>query len=440
MNGWAALEIGINIYQGFLLIYFINRVTHAAKHPLWIDCTSVAVISLFLSSYLFFEIPFIDTVVFIIPFLHSLIVSRDRWYAKLFWSAVLAVVTIETITIVSNLLMNTAGVSWDTLLGENQYRILYLLSSNLSLFLVLFLTAKLFSGKRTVTVSSFLVFLVLNALQLFSIELIFKVSTENGIVNLNLTAVSICIFLASVVSLVLYELMAHTTLRRQEAEAKLQLLQQSQNHQTELRNMYSAMLQSQHDLRHRYRILEELIKQNSLNSEKTRSLLQEGKPDSVTEDLFFTGSTSVDALLTAKKATMDAEKIRFEYVPYPLSVLPIAEMDFCILLSNLLDNAVEAVRRMPQSADSRAVCLKFARSQDNFIVICQNDYLPSGIRKEQHKYLSSKPDRFLHGYGLESIKNTCEAADGSCTVMHDDRKFTVRIILPVQEGSIQNNA
>mgnify|MGYP004482645829 CR=1 FL=1 len=433
MSGWRVFEILINIYQGFLLIYFINRVTHAEEHPLWIDCVFIGTISIFLSSYLFIDIPFIDTFVFIIPFVHALFVSKERWYAKLFWAAVLAGITLGTITLISNMFMLLIGVPWDVILGEKQYRISYVIFCNLCLFLVIFFIAKLCSNKKTVSITSFIIFLILNALQLLSIELLFKIGIERGIVSIEFEIVNICILGASIFSLILYELMARTTFQRQEAESKLQILQQSQDHQKELRNMYSAMLQYQHDLRHKYQILEEIINNNKIISEETRSLMKNADDNNPLDKMFITGNVFVDALLIAKKVTMDIQKIRFECVIYPLTHLPLQEMDFCILLSNLLDNAIEAVQRLPLDAESRLVQLKFARVQDNFIIVCQNDYLPASLRFENNRYISSKPNKAMHGYGLENIRRICEDAKGNCTVMHD-KKFVIRIILPLSDN------
>lgn len=441
MNNWTLFEISINVYQAFLLIYFINHVTKAAKHSLWIDSISITVITLFLSSYLFIKIPFIDTVVFVFPYLHSLVVSRERWYIKLLWSVILAAVTLETITIISNLFMNASGASWGIILAENQYRMSYVLICNLCLFLVLFLITKLCNKQKALTVSSFTVFFILNALHIFSIEVLFEISTKNEILNPSFTIVNICIFLASIVSLILYELMSNTTIRQQEAETKLSFLQQLQEHQTELRNMYSALLEYQHDLRHRYRLLEELIQKTKLEKEELHNYLKESETINTLGKLYLTGNTSIDALLLAKKATMDNERIQFEYVFYPINIdsLLLREMDFCILLSNVLDNAIEAVQRIPNTNQNRTICLKFARLQDNFIIICQNDYLPSSIHKKNNKYLSSKPNVFLHGYGLESIEKTCEMANGTCTLIQTDQKFTVRIILPIEVKAQQEN-
>ena len=430
MNGWTVFEILINIYQGFLFIYFINRVTHAGKHPVWIDAVSIGIITIFLSLYLFIDIPFIDTVVFIVPFIHALIVSREKWYLSLLWAVVLAVISLAIITQISNGFMALNNVPWETIMSENHYRMTFVFFCNIALFIILFAITRLAGKRGGVSILSFIVLLVLNLLLLLSIELLFRISTEYTIATDETEIVNSCLFLASIVSLALYELMSWSASRRQEAETKLRVLQQAQDQQAKLQSMYSAMLEYQHALKHQYQVLEDRLKSGKAYSSEDDLLLETAAEDIASRQFISTGNLSVDALLIASKSVMDASRIQFEYMPYPLDVLPIAEMDFCIMLSNLLDNAIEAVKRLPPDAPSRKVILKFARVREDLIIIVRNDYLPSTVRIEGGRYISSKTNKAMHGYGLENVESICEAADGSCYIKRDDNMFSVRIILP----------
>ena len=58
------------------------------------------------------------------------------------------------------------------------------------------------------------------------------------------------------------------------------------------------------------------------------------------------------------------------------------EADFCVLLSNLLDNAIEGVMRLHAAAQSRAIRLTISRTWDMISIVYQNDVNPATIKRQ----------------------------------------------------------
>ncbi len=412
------------------MVYFINHVTVARKHSLVLDMISILIITAYLSLYLFYDIPIIDTLVFIFPIIHAFIVSPEKWYLKLFWGITLAALFIGTITLVSNVCIQILDVSWDVIMKENQFRLIYVLICNLCLLLVLFIVSKLCGHHTIISWYAFCVFIFLLMLQLASIEALFALGVREKTKDYIYIMACLGMFCTAIVSIVLFEILTASAQKQKETERKLQSFQAIQEHNIEIKNMYTSILQYQHDYRHKMQIIENAIRNNEITISLSSELVQCIKTDIEKSSMLMTGNTTIDAVLAAKKATMDISGITFDCIPYPLNELPIDEISLSILLSNLLDNAIEAVQKIPKDSMHRLIILAFSRSRDMMSIICKNDYLPDSIRKKGDIFLSSKASPSLHGYGIKSIIGLCEQADGICSFTPGPRLFVASIMLP----------
>lgn len=188
------------------------------------------------------------------------------------------------------------------------------------------------------------------------------------------------------------------------------------------------MLAEQHDLRHRVAAAEEILTAATVDDGQRSSILQLLQSDAQTR-LFITGSVAVDAILKAKSTVMENAGITFEFVEYPLMPLPISEQNFCMLLGNLLDNAIEGVMRLPASAPSRCIRLSFSKVWNMLFITCTNDADGSTIKRHGDEFISTKEHPELHGFGMKNMKKIVDAADGTLEYKIGQNRFTVEIML-----------
>ena len=130
---------------------------------------------------------------------------------------------------------------------------------------------------------------------------------------------------------------------------------------------------------------------------------------------------------------MERAGIHFEFVEYPLKPLPIPEQQFCVLISNLLDNAIEGVMRLPATKSQRHVKLIFSKVWEMFFITCTNDADETRIIRSGDAFLSVKPHPELHGFGTKSIKKIVSEAGGTVEFDIKQGQFTVRIMLGAQQ-------
>lgn len=131
-------------------------------------------------------------------------------------------------------------------------------------------------------------------------------------------------------------------------------------------------------------------------------------------DFVNSGNITVDAMLNSKlyiakhQDTQLLIKIR---LIEPLIMENPA--DLTIILGNLLDNALEAVVKLPPPKRIIRFCLNY---QNNYLLIgIRNAYNPAVSDIRSGKAYTTKVHKELHGIGLKRIKNTAAKYNGSFT-------------------------
>ncbi len=428
---WTAFEVIVNFYQATLLIFFIRK-RLIAKNELhwWMSLVAVAMIGIGLTAYLFINIPVTDSVLFIIPFVYAVLTSKEKWYYCLFWTVVLAMLFLGTVIVCNETFLSILNIDWDGLMDQTTNRLIAIIGTNIALTIVISIAANIGNKQYVISWKGMVGYLVVLLLEFTANEFIFMIQITCKEKQPLFLYASLCIFAIAILTIVLFEMMERSANQQRQMELKLQTTQLLQTHQEEIRSIYTNMLAIQHDLRHRIATVEQILTTVPVESTAATELIKNS--DSLINH-FITGNELVDAILAAKTAIMADHDIRFDYVPYPLHHLPIQETDFCVLLSNLLDNAIEGVLRLPESAPSRAIKMVFAKSWSMFSINCENDADPETIHRRGDRFISSKKHAEIHGFGIQSMMTTVTAAGGWIDFSIRDRKFIVSIMLPMED-------
>jgi len=434
---WTILEIVINLYQSFLMIFFIKKRTADDRSISFLEVAAWFLTAVFLSLTGFGLLPVPDTLVFLFPFIYSLIASNEKWYACAVWSIVLALVFISSTSVIMDLVAGLTDASWDILMQPGKMRFLSIIGANLTITIFTVVIANWNKHPYSSSPASVVCFLVLLFVELVINETLYILQLTLQIDHSLFFFANLMVMVAMILTLILFETTNRLSGQLREKELSLQTLQLSREHQEELRTMYTGMLSTQHDLRHRISLAEGILNSGNNNSEKEKALQLLKDTDVLNE--FITGNTTIDAVLTAKSTIMKQAGIRFDYSPCSLSELPIDEQSFCILLSNLLDNAIEGVMRLPASAPSRAIRLELAKSRSTFFITCKNDMDPETIKLGKSGFISSKPHSEIHGFGTRSIQQIVSKADGWCKFIPSGRHFIVQIMFPDNNPDTENN-
>ncbi len=142
----------------------------------------------------------------------------------------------------------------------------------------------------------------------------------------------------------------------------------------------------------------------------------------------ITGISAVDAILNEKLYEAQNDCITTNYDVSKMTGNSIKPLDLCIILSNALDNAIEANRKI-ENKEQRYIKLKI-HGDNTFTAISvtnPTDTLP--VKLSDNSYMTSKKDSDSHGFGLKSIESTAKKYGGEMLIKCEDGVFTLVIRL-----------
>ena len=143
-----------------------------------------------------------------------------------------------------------------------------------------------------------------------------------------------------------------------------------------------------------------------------------------------TGITAIDVMLHYKRQKAEQQNTEID-TKIELYFSPLKQNDMCILLGNLLDNALEAVEKLPE--EQRKIKLELHTVNRIFLLSIENPY--QGKRRIRDGiYVTTKGDERNHGLGLESSQRIIEAYGGSFQIKDDGSTFRIEAIILNTEG------
>lgn len=258
-------------------------------------------------------------------------------------------------------------------------------------------------------IAGILLCIVLLKYQLWLDEMVNGSKPIQGInASVNLSAISLIIVLIGVF-VVKYQLVKRekTTLilkdqlleeRYTEMLKSRQIIHDMKNHLLVLRNMERA---KRWDELHNY--LEEIGRDIFDDSAKIR-----------------TGNTMADLILNSKKKQANSQGIVFSIDSNMIGAIPFTDRETISLLGNLLDNAIEACERM-KSAE-KWVNVRINR-QHHLLYIEITNSIEEHPKEKDHRLVSHKSDKGMHGYGLKNVQQIVDKYDGTYSYQIKENSF-----------------
>lgn len=412
------LDVFFTFYQTGLIVFSLQKQIPLRKHSVAYKAVIVSIMSIYTLGIQHMGFPFPDWAGFLPLLFYTKYFSDGNPRRSILLTLFDVCLFWGVLSLMSYAFPVEIAVNGSATAASDEILILYSLIANVILTLVMSVITHFFAQQRNVGMVSSLFILMLCICFVVN-ECFFQLRNDAEKGTWILMG-SFCSFLLMLFTIVLYELMA---------EMSLQTSTLISDYQRELKTIYTNMLAQQHDLRHRITVAEELLASSDITPDVSEKLLQSIKPDN-RQKVYITGNIACDAIIMAKSTTMQRMGIPFTFIEYPLQELPIREADFCVLLGNLLDNAIEGTMRLPDP-DARYVKLQFARVWDTFLITCLNSANESSIRRSGDAFLSSKEHPEIHGFGTQNMKNTVDAANGIIEFYTQNGEFRAEITFPL---------
>ena len=143
--------------------------------------------------------------------------------------------------------------------------------------------------------------------------------------------------------------------------------------------------------------------------------------------LINTHHAALDALLNQKALVAQKRKIDIQFSVNDLSAVKINMVDLTILISNTLDNAIEACEKLPD--DDRRIFVQVLLEEDVLFYAVRNRSLPVNVQPGQLPVTTKIPPS-LHGYGLENVRTTLKKYSSLYAINYADGWFGFATDLP----------
>jgi len=218
------------------------------------------------------------------------------------------------------------------------------------------------------------------------------------------------------------------TFRRQAAlteqtalQENLLVLQQTQYDQL-LRYM-DQIRTARHDLRHHWEAVRAYL--NAGDQEGLRSYLDAyGKELPVNTQQLFCKNFAVNAVLNFYAEACRREQTEFTAKVNLPDSLPVSEPELCALLGNLLENALDACRKVTKTAPF----IRLGGYVDgNHVVLTVDNSCENIPAQENGRFLSSKHSGC--GIGIFSVRSTAERTGGTAEFSCKDGVFYASVLL-----------
>lgn len=417
---------------------------HMRRDDRIVDILAIVSIATYLSLEYSLELPLPDTVVFVFPLAYAMIRAKDEWYVCVFWACILSLIFLTTVPIVFNMFTAFPDVEYNMLLEETTIRVIVVIVTNIILFICIRLTTVLRKEYSKDYWSVLLAFLFVVFALLVTEEAIYALQNSESMDKAS-TGIFICAYAGILVGLFLTIILFHIMSRSMENENKYRMevenIEKTKKYTNELEMMYKRLTEAKHDLKHHYQIIDNMVMQG--NNEQAKNYLQHIQSEIEQGQYRWTGSCAVDALILAKSMVMKRNGIDFHFDPYPLKSLPIPEADFCAMLGNILDNAIEGVCRLDylELDIERKIQLSISRSKDMLYLYAMNPCDDKKITKNSNGFISAKESvtKTEHGLGIRSIQRIVREHDGRCEFFNNDKIFTVKIVFPYAVGGEEHD-
>lgn len=242
----------------------------------------------------------------------------------------------------------------------------------------------------------------------------------NNRINHFLTAISILLFIIIIISFIF------KSISKEYYENLSRLMEKAVDQQLKHYDKVSELNEELREFRHDYK--NHMICLQSLMDAQAYQQADEyikniTKQDIIESKNFFIGNRIADAILTEKAelAEKNGHTVRFNGCISD----EISPVDLCTILSNALDNAIEACERID---GSEPLCVKVDGAvihNVQILKVCNPNDIDSTV--------TTKVDKEHHGIGLYNIRKTVEKLGGQMKIPQKVPNFILELEFPIRQ-------
>lgn len=197
----------------------------------------------------------------------------------------------------------------------------------------------------------------------------------------------------------------------------------------EVEQMYTKMRGWRHDYHNHIQTLQASMELGKYD--EVKAYLHELNDDLTTIDTVIkTGRIMLDAILNGKISIAQKYGILVNARAKLPQGLLVNDVDLCVIIGNLLDNAIEENQKLPR--EDRFMRVYIGKRDTHFYLAVTN---AAGKKQERAGsfFLSTKGAG--HGFGMARVRSLTDKYEGVMTCDSEDGGFTAEILIPLSPDS-----
>lgn len=194
----------------------------------------------------------------------------------------------------------------------------------------------------------------------------------------------------------------------------------------EVESMYTKMRGWRHDYHNHIQVMQASMALGRY--EEVKEYLHQLNDDLTNVDTTIkTGQVMIDAILNGKLALAAKNNIPVNVKARLPEKLSIRTIDLCVIIGNLLDNAIEENINLPEEDRFLRIYIGVKNTQ---LYLCFTN--AAGKRKVKYAktFLSTKGTS--HGFGVSRVESIVKKYEGFFSADSEDGGFTAEILLPLE--------
>lgn len=192
----------------------------------------------------------------------------------------------------------------------------------------------------------------------------------------------------------------------------------------EIKDIYMNMRGWRHDYHNHLQTMKAYLSMNELK-ELDEYLFKVEKDLDAVDNLVRSGNVMMDAILNSKISIMRRHNIKVDFKAILPEDLKINDVDLCVMVSNLLENAIEACVQVPVEGRFIRIYAEVYGSQ--FYMSIQNSS-KDNLDFNARNYISNK--RGEHGFGMKRVQLLVDKYNGFLNLQNEPGIFASEITIP----------
>ncbi|MBC5742506.1 GHKL domain-containing protein [Lachnospiraceae bacterium MD308] len=214
-------------------------------------------------------------------------------------------------------------------------------------------------------------------------------------------------------------------IRKEQENIALQNELLAKNYQV-AKESYESNARLYHDMGNHFSMIQSYLADGKV--EEARTYLDRlGKDRAAYSVERFTGIEAVDYILSQKAAFAKQQNVETSiHAEYPKDC-KIDPVDLCTILTNLLDNAMEACGKLPE-ASAKILSVTIRRINQFIIIQIANSCIEEPVISKGN-FKTSKTDKRHHGWGMKNVRLAVEKYHGTMEYEYNKNMFIVSVML-----------